>query len=429
MSKILLIISYKFYPPTNGGSLRCFYLLREMARKNEVSILTIQPNEDFTKVQYPLFPENVRINSIHGEIGYRSVFNTLFGKTADAINYRFLRRSLRGNTNSYFLHTYPPLLKALKTLKPDIVFYENLEAVGFFSNIVNRQLPSSKQLYDAHNIDSELWTQLATLQQSSVFKKYAENALQIETYLYKSVDAFCCCSEVDRGKLLALNQGRLPGFTIPNGVDTDAKPFDYNPLKHSNKEILFCGSLDYYPNEEGLIWFYDHVFPLIKKAIPEVVLTLIGSSEKNEKNRKLWDDSSVSVEGSVASLQPFYYRAGICIAPLLSGSGTRLKILEAMSFGNPIVSTSVGAEGINIIQGKHLLIADDPFAFAEMVIDLLLDQDLFEATRINARELVCSDYEWGKIGLGLNEVLQQVTLSHTPIIKNDLADSFELIDH
>lgn len=429
MSKILLIIPYQFYPPTNGGSLRCFYLLREMARNHEVHVLTIQPNEDFTEGQYPSIPENVRIISTHGGIGYRSVLNTLLGKAADALNYRFLRRCLRGNTNSYFLQAYPSLQKGLNELKPDIVFYENLEAVGFFSRIVSRQLPTSKQVYDAHNIDSELWKQLAEAQQNRIFKNYAKNALKVEMNLYKKVHAFFGCSVADREKLIALNQGRLSGFTIPNGVDTDTKPFDDNLMKHRQKEILFCGSLDYYPNEEGLIWFYEHVFPLIKKAIPEVVLTLVGRSEKNEKNQKLWNDPSVCVEGMVASLQPFYYRAGVCIAPLLSGSGTRLKILEAMSFGNPVVSTSVGAEGINIIQGKHLLIADDPFAFAGMVIDLLHDQDLFEETRINARELVCSDYSWGKIGSGLNEVLQQITLSQTPIVKNDIADSVELIDH
>ena len=122
MGIVLTIIPYPFYPPTNGGSLRCFYMLREMARKNEVYVLTIQPNKDFTEFQYPSFPENVRIISIHGEIGYRSVLNTLVGKVADALNFRFLRRSLSGNTNSYFLHTYPPLLKLLKTLKPGLVF-------------------------------------------------------------------------------------------------------------------------------------------------------------------------------------------------------------------------------------------------------------------------------------------------------------------
>jgi glycosyltransferase involved in cell wall biosynthesis len=379
-----------------------------MARNHEVYVITVQPHTDFTEGAHPSFPANVRIVSTYGDIGYRSVLNILAGKAADAVNYRFLRRSLTGSTNSYFIQTYPALLNAIKTLKPDLIFYENLESVSFFSRIVNRYLPDAVQVYDAHNIDSDLWTQLAAAQHSNVFEGYAANALQAETSLYKRVDAFCGCSDADREKLFALNQGRLPGFTIPNGVDTDAKPFDENPMKHSQKEILFCGSLDYYPNEEGLIWFYDQVFPLIKKAIPEVVLTLVGASTKRERHQALLDDPSVHFEGRVADVKPFYYRAGVCIAPLLSGSGTRLKILEAMSFGNPIVSTSIGAEGLNIIPRKHLLIADEPFAFASIVIELMQEQNLFEKVRLNARELICSVYAWEKIGSELNRFLNQI---------------------
>jgi glycosyltransferase involved in cell wall biosynthesis len=379
-----------------------------MARNNEVYVITVQSHRDFSEGECPSFPENVKIISTYGDIGYRSVLNTFAGRAADAVNYRFLRRSLSGNTNSYFIQTYPALLNALKTLKPDLVFYENLESVSFFSGIVNRHLPDTVQVYDAHNVDSDLWLQLAAAKNSNEFEGYATNALQVETNLYKRVDAFLGCSEADREKLFVLNQGRLPGFTIPNGVDTDAKPFDENPMKHNQREILFCGSLDYYPNEEGLIWFYDQVLPLIRKSIPEVVLTLVGSSVKNESNQKLWNDSSVHITGRVVSLQPFYYKAGVCIAPLLSGSGTRLKILEAMSFGNPIVSTSIGAEGLNTISGKNLLIADDPFSFAGRVIDLLQDQDLFEKIRLDARELVNSHYAWDGIGLDLNSLLDQI---------------------
>jgi glycosyltransferase involved in cell wall biosynthesis len=408
MGIILTIIPYDFYPPTNGGSLRCFYLLREMAKNHEVYLITVQPLTDFSEEQHPSFPENVRIISTYGDIGYRSVLNTLAGKAADAVNYRFLRRSLTGNTNSYFIQTYPALLNAVKTLKPDLVFYENLESVSFFSGIVNRHLPDAVQVYDAHNVDSDLWLQLAAAQYNNEFEGYAKNALQVETNLYKRVDAFFGCSEADREKLFALNQGRLPGFTIPNGVDTHAKPFDENPMKHSQKEILFCGSLDYYPNEEGLIWFYEHVFPLIKKAIPEVVLTVVGASTKKERYQALLDDPSVHFEGRVADVQPFYYRAGVCIAPLLSGSGTRLKILEAMSFGNPIVSTSIGAEGLTIIPRKQLLIADEPFEFASIVIELMQEQNLFEQVRLNARELICSVYAWEKIGSDLNRFLKQI---------------------
>jgi glycosyltransferase involved in cell wall biosynthesis len=403
VAKILSIIPYPFYPPTNGGSLRCFYIMREIAKKHEVIVLTVQPHTDFTRLEYLSFPENVRIISTYGDIGYRSALNRLAGKAADAVNYRFLRRSLTGNTNSYFMQTYPELLNALKTLKPDLVFYENLESVSFFSGIVNRHLPDAVQVYDAHNVDSDLWLQLAAAQYSNEFEGYATNALQVETNLYKRVDAFLGCSEADREKLFALNQGRLPGFTIPNGVDTDAKPFDENPMKYSQKEILFCGSLDYFPNEEGLIWFYDQVFPLIKKAMPEAILTLIGSSVKNKRNEKLWNDSSVHIIGRVVSLQPFYYQAGVCIAPLLSGSGTRLKILEAMSFGNPIVSTSVGASGIQVENDNHILLADDAKAFAKYVLTLMQSKPMFEKIRQNARQLVRSVYDWQVIGCKLNE--------------------------
>jgi glycosyltransferase involved in cell wall biosynthesis len=374
-----------------------------MARKNEVSLLTVQATEDFTEGQYPAFPENVRIISIYGEKGYCSLLNKLAGKAADAVNYRLLRRTFRGSTNSYFLRAYPALLKGLKALKPNLVFYENLEAVGFFSSIVSWHLPAALQVYDAHNVDSELWNQLAAAQYSSIIEGYATNALQAETNLYKKVDAFLACSEADREKLIALNQGRLTGLTIPNGVDTDAKPFDDNPMKYSQKNILFCGSLDYYPNEEGLIWFYDQVFPLIKKAIPDVVLTLVGSSVKNERNQKLWNDSSVQIIGRVVSLQPFYYQAGVCIAPLLSGSGTRLKILEAMSFGNPVVSTSVGASGIEAENDNHILLADDPNAFANQVLKLLQGKLIFDTIRQNARQLVQTIYDWNVIGSNLEK--------------------------
>ena len=408
MAKILTIIPYPFYPPTNGGSLRCFYLLREMAKNHEVIILSVQPAADFTQGYYPVFPENVRIISIHGEKGYSSVLNKLIGKAADAVNYRLLQKSFSGNTNSYFLQAYPSLIKGLKELKPDLVFYENLESVSFFSGIVNRRLPRAMQVYDAHNIDSELWKQLAAAQHNNVFESYAANALQAETNLYKRVDAFCACSEADREKLFALNKGRLPSFNIPNGVDTDAKPFDENLLKHTNMEILFCGSLDYFPNEEGLIWFYEHVFPLIQKAIPEAVLTLVGASKKNERNQKLWDDPSVHAYGSVVDLQPFYYAGGVCIAPLLSGSGTRLKILEAMSFGNPVVSTSVGAKGIEAEDGIHILIATDSKDFANQVLALMKNKALFDKTRQNARQLVSSLYDWKVIGCSMDEQIKSV---------------------
>lgn len=406
MPKILTIIPYSFYPPQNGGSLRCYHILREMARENEVYLFTVQPAADFVGVIEPIFPNNVTVISLFHAPVYKSIFNLLPVKLANAINYRLIKKSFRDITNIYFLNAYKLLSKTLKEVEPDTVFYENLEAVGLFSAVLKKQLPSAKQIYDAHNVDSLLWSQMAIAQNNPMLNNYAAYALKTEKNLFKMVDGVFCCSEHDKEKLMQLNKGKLKAWMIPNGVDTEAKSFDPNLAKQLNSEILFCGSLDYYPNEEGLLWFYNQVFPLVKKAVPNVILTLVGSCQIKESYQKLLNDSSVKFEGRVVDVQPFYNRASVCIAPLLSGSGTRLKILEAMSFGNPVVSTSVGAEGIELKVGKHLLIADDPNDFARRVIELFQMKDLFENVRNEANRLVQSQYDWKKIGNTINNALK-----------------------
>jgi glycosyltransferase involved in cell wall biosynthesis len=376
-----------------------------MAREHEVVVLTVQPEEDFCGNKNPLFPENVKVISLYRARQYHTVFNILPGKFADAINYRLLKKTFAGKTNRYFLKAYPLLIKALKEVKPHLVYYENLEAVGFFSQIVKRNLPGVKQIYDAHNVDSELWNQLAHAQKNPEFENYAAKSLQTEKNLYRMVNSFLCCSEIDRKKLLALNGAKKEGWTIPNGVDTTEKLFDDNPLKHSRKEILFCGSMDYYPNEEGMLWFYNNVFPLVRNEIPGVALTLVGTTQIKENYKSLMNDLSVNFEGRVEDVKPYYYRASVCIAPLLSGSGTRLKILEAMSFGNPVVSTRIGAEGIDAINGKELLIADDAQEFAQAIIDLLKNNELFGSIRKAALSLVKEKYDWKKIGSLINAII------------------------
>lgn len=408
MAKILTIIPYSFYPPQNGGSLRCFYILREMSREQEVYLFTVQPVADFYGAIEPIFPSNVTVISLFDAPAYKSIFNLLPDKLANAINYRLLKKSFRAITNSYFLKAYPLLTKTFKEVKPDIVYYENLESVGLFSALVKKQLPSAKQIYDAHNVDSVLWSQMAMVQNNSMLNEYAVHALETEKKLFKMVDGVFCCSEHDKVKLMQLNKGKLKAWMIPNGVDTEAKAFDPNLAKQLNSVILFCGSLDYYPNEEGLLWFYDQVFSLVKKAVPNVILTLVGSCQIKESYQKLLNDSSVKFEGRVVDVQPFYNRASVCIAPLLSGSGTRLKILEAMSFGNPVVSTAIGAEGIDVVPGKHILLANEPQDFADNIIRILQSNILFDQIRNAAHDLVQTKYDWAKIGVEIINIIEQV---------------------
>lgn len=405
MTKILTIIPYTFYPPINGGSLRCFHLLKEMAKKHDVCILTVQPNEDFDKKENPLFPYSVQIFSSAKERPSQTFINILPSKFANAINYRFMRKKLMGRTNGYFLHTYRVLLNALQEIKPDIVYYESLETVVFFSDIVRKKLPKAKQLYDAHNIDSLLWKQLAVAQQRKEFEKYEANALKSEKKLFKYVDAVFCCSEIDEERLQELNNNKLKSWVIPNGVDTGAKVFDESPNKYLNNEILFCGNLDYFPNEEGLMWFYKKIFPLIKAKMPTIKLSIVGTSKLNKNYKILSSDPSILFEGIVSDVRPFYHRASICIAPLLTGSGTRLKILEALSFGNPIVSTTTAVEGINVFADVHIYLADHANDFVVKILQLLESKILFDNIRNNGRNLVSSLYDWQFIGSKVSDGL------------------------
>ena len=413
MATILTIIPYNFYPPVSGGAQRCFYILREMARHHSVYVLTSQPKTEFQGNKQPTFPVNVNIISFYNGKRYKSIFNIFPARLADALNSRFLTRSIIEPTNTTLLDVYPTLIALLNKVSFNLFYYESLEALGMIGSLIKRRNLAALHLYDAHNCDSDLWMQQALANpHSSKFKLYAAKALFLEKLLYYRVDSFFCCSETDLNKLEVLNNNKVKGTVIPNGVDIAAKPFDQNPEKYKIKNLIFCASLDYFPNKQGLLWFYKDVFPLIRQRIHQVTLTVIGNLSSNEDYKELIEDTAVNFIGKVDSVVPFYYESSVAIVPLLSGSGTRLKILEAMSLGNPVVSTTVGAEGINFKSGEHLLIADTAYEFADQVVSLLTYKSLFQILRLNSLEMVKSTYSWRKIGDKINDSLRSLLKNH-----------------
>jgi glycosyltransferase involved in cell wall biosynthesis len=185
---------------------------------------------------------------------------------------------------------------------------------------------------------------------------------------------------------------------IPNGVDCAFRPFDTNPHKSDIKNILFCGTLDYSPNTEGVLWFYEKIFPLVKERIPGIEFTVIGKMHVDGPYELLKKDESVHFIGPVDDVTDYYRQSSLMVVPLLKGSGTRLKILEAMSMGNPVVSTSVGAEGLKATPGKHFMLADSEETFANAIVFLLQQPQLFDKMRCEARRLVEEKYDWKTIG-------------------------------
>jgi polysaccharide biosynthesis protein PslH len=406
MLTILTIIPYKFYPPKGGGALRCYYLIRELSRIHKVFIITDQPIEDFTFQQEYVLSKNVNIISTHGEKKWHSFLNKLLPESiANSLNSRFLRRSINEPANSYFLDVYPVLVKLLKNNSFDVVLFESLEVVNFFSPVTLKLNKTALHIYDAHNVDSELWLQQASEKHPKYFN-YAKKALQIEKKLYNKVNIFICCSELDKEKLYKLNRGRIRGYCVPNGVDVISRPFDSNPKKNLIRNIIFCGNLDYLPNKEGLLWFYNNVYPFLKFKVTNIKLLVIGTCTDMNDYSELVEDSSIIFKGTVESVVPFYLETSVAIVPLLSGSGTRLKVLEGMSMGNPLVTTYVGVEGIDCVSGKEILIANEPKEFALQVLKLLEDKTKFENQRVQAYKFVQKAYDWKVIGKNLNHIIK-----------------------
>jgi glycosyltransferase involved in cell wall biosynthesis len=412
MARILHILPYgKMFPPRNGGQLRGFHVLRELARENEVHAIILQPQSELQGERSGYsFPNCVRVYGPAQIPPPFTIFDLLPAKLNSALHYRWLRRSWRGPAEGTVLQIYHLIEDILRRVPIDVVIFEHLQGM-MASPIVRRFSRDSVHILHAYNVDSDLHEQVlnAGNKVTPADLSLLGNMRWLESNLHRFVDSFWACSEIDRAKLEAMNQGRVRGFTIRTGVDTARLQYDDHPDKFDSREILFCGSLDYSPNRNGLLWFHESIWPLVRQRLPQVKLVVIGKGETGSKFSSLRSDPSVDFIGEVESVVPYYQRCGCVIVPLLEGSGTRIKILEAMSLGNPVISTPIGAEGIEAKHGHEILLADRPEEFAAAISRLLADQQLFDAIRRAGRRLVEEKYEWQTIGDEINRVIKAVT--------------------
>jgi polysaccharide biosynthesis protein PslH len=181
---------------------------------------------------------------------------------------------------------------------------------------------------------------------------------------------------------------------VPNGVDTEK--LQMIPRRSASRSILFVASMDSEANHDGAMFFLEQIFPLVKKRVPDASLYLVGRNPRQEL--KAFDHTDgIVVTGEVPEVRQYYEKAAVAVVPLRSGGGTRLKILEAMALGIPVVSTAVGCEGLNVEDGKHLVVADDPRLFAEAVIDIFDNDELCRSLVQASRKVVEEQYDWRTI--------------------------------
>jgi glycosyltransferase involved in cell wall biosynthesis len=196
--------------------------------------------------------------------------------------------------------------------------------------------------------------------------------------------------------------------TIPTGVDIDYFSGALATAPEESNSLVFTGSMDWLPNEDGIRYFTEQVMPVIKAALPDVTLTVVGRNPYSSLRELAQRDSSIIVTGRVDDVRPHMERAAIYVVPLRVGGGTRLKIYEAMAMEKPIVSTSIGAEGLPVRDGKEILLADTPEAFAKAVINLFQNKEAADELGKRAAKLVREEFGWQKVAQRFAEICEGV---------------------
>ena len=370
-----------------GGEIRQAHLLAALAERFEVHLLSAGPLTDdrlrsrltsVTEVDVPPYvdpPGSTRRR-------WRDIRWQLLERRPDEVaRHGATRRALTG---------------ALADARPtDIVCVEYISLAPLLPR--RRSEPWTLTL---HNLTSAMARHSAALapgRRQRVMRAQEErNSRRLEHWAAQAYDLVVTPSPQD-ARALPGNVG-----VVPNGVD--AERFQPSPLPPEPR-LVFTGALHTLPNRDGIIWFCAEIWPRIRDQVPEARLDIVGSRPPH--NVAALDQlDGVTVHADVSAVPPFLERARVAVVPLRIGSGSRLKVLEALAAGRPVVGTTIGVEGLDAVAGRHLLVEDDPDAFARAVVMLLADDDTAQGLARTGRELIDASYSWPRIGRRYADLLE-----------------------
>ncbi len=391
MAHILFLTPQLPYPPHQGTALRNFGLVRGVAQAgHDVTLLSFWESHQPPAGTTPLADLCRQVITVPAPLSRSRLMRALeLGLTSEADMARRLRS--------------PAFEKALQDLlayRPfDAVHIEGIEMARCLP-VIREVQPRTALIYDAHNAEFDLQRRVYEVARSDPRRwlgaAYSfvqwQRLMEFERKTCRSVRHVLAVSQADAEALRAL--AGVPVTVIPNGVDVDAylqppdEPVDLDPLA-----MVFTGKMDFRPNVDAVLWFSDEVLPRIHQEAPEAHFYVVGQ-KPHARLEPLRGMPGITLTGWVPEVKPYLHAATLYVTPLRMGSGTRFKVLQAMASGVPIVSTSLGAEGVGVTAGQDILIGDNAADFAHAAITLLHDAGRRAALAEAARDLVSRWYDW-----------------------------------
>ncbi|MGH9436477.1 MAG: glycosyltransferase [Terriglobia bacterium] len=382
--RILWVKVGGLWPLNSGGRLRSFNILSELARHHRVTVLTTHvPGEGTNELQRQLAHCEQVVSVPFAAPKWRSLRFPLV----------LLRSWLSPLPVDLWKLRVPALRREVCALlnsgKIDLCIADFLSAAP---NVpLDGPVPV---MHFSHNVEYLIWKRLCKTQS----RPWIRFPLEIEWRKMRHYEIQTCrkasltvaVSSQDR-ELLEASAPHARIRDVPTGVDVAY--FSANGEAETPAELVFTGSMDWYPNEDAIRYFIADILPIIRRSLPRVTVTIVGRSP-TQRLREEADGAGVRMTGRVEDVRPYIDAAAVYIVPLRVGGGTRLKIFEALAMAKAVVSTSIGAEGLPLRDGEHFIQADNPDAFASAVVSLIQDTKRRRALGTAGRQLMHERFAW-----------------------------------
>jgi polysaccharide biosynthesis protein PslH len=396
--KLLWVKAGGLLPPDMGGKIRSYQILKQLAQRHAITLFTY----------YPAHPHDLHA-------GGAELFQKIIAVPLPLPSYRTLAEYARyarllGTGRAYTIEKYfyyPEVRRSFRALMESSEFDVIVCDFIYPAPLIDWHAGGAKKILFTHNVEAQIWERYYKVARNPVWKTVcwleSRTLSRAERHYVPLADGVLTVSEQDRS-FFAQYAAPERLFVIPTGVDTEYfQPAGAAPEPNT---LVFTGAMDWMPNEDGVTYFVEKVFPMIQQEIKKARFFVVG--HRPPKRIQALASENVVVTGSVADIRPYLARAAVVVVPLRSGSGTRIKIFEAMAMGKAVVSTTLGAEGLPVRTGENIMLADDPAVFAQQTIGLLRDAERREQLERAARRLVEENYGWPAVGEYFDRIIEDL---------------------